>query len=157
MAIEIERKFLVSGDFRPYVASSSRIAQGYLSRERGRTVRLRLRDDKAYITIKGPSGLPGIGKYEFEQEIPYEDGRKILTLCDKHVIEKIRHIVPIGRHVCEVDEFLGANQGLVVAEIELAHENEPYERPPFLGREVTGQAKYYNAMLSIKPYREWDK
>lgn len=155
MGLEIERKFLVCGDFKSKAFASSRISQGYICSGSGRTVRIRIRDDKGYLTIKGPSDMKGMTRYEFETEIPLTDARHLMTLCEPGVIDKTRYLVKAGQHVFEVDEFYGENEGLVVAEVELASEDEPYERPDFLGREVTGDRRYYNAQLRVRPYKLW--
>lgn len=157
MAIEIERKFLVTGEFKSLAASSSRIVQGYICSARGRTVRVRLRDERAYLTIKGPSLAGGMSRYEFEKEISREEGLSLLALCEPGVIDKVRWLVPAGKHVFEVDEFFGDNSGLVIAEVELTQEDEDYERPPFLGKEVTGDRRYYNSSLRTNPYSQWGK
>ena len=121
MALEIERKFLVLDDSYKHEAfSKSHIQQGYICSERGRTVRIRIRNERAYITIKGPSLNGGLSRYEFEQEIPLDDARKLLTLCDPGIIDKTRWLVKAGNHTFEVDEFAGDNEGLTVAEVELA-------------------------------------
>ena len=153
---EIERKFLVSGSFLPFAVSSSRIVQGYICSARGRTVRVRIRGEKGYLTIKGPSDEAGVSRYEFEREIPLADAEELLKLCEPGVIDKVRYLVPCGGHTFEVDEFHGENQGLVVAEVELSREDEPFERPAFLGREVTGDVRYYNSQLMKHPYTEWE-
>lgn len=155
MALEIERKFLVAGDFKLLATSHSRIVQGYICSQRGRTVRVRLRDGKAYLTIKGPSFNGGLSRYEFEKEITKDEGLSLLRLCEPGIIDKIRWLVPAGRHTFEVDEFFGENEGLVVAEVELGKEDEAFERPPFLGEEVTGNRKYYNSSLRLHPYSQW--
>lgn len=154
MAQEIERKFLVTGDYRSSAASSSRIAQGYICSD-GRTVRVRIRDDRGYLTIKGPSLDGGLSRYEWEMEIPLDDARDLMKLCRGGVIDKTRYLVPFAGHTFEVDEFYGDNEGLVVAEVELSVPDEPFERPPFLGREVTGDRRYYNAQLMQHPYCMW--
>lgn len=153
--MEIERKFLVKrdGSFRSLATSSSEIAQGYLDCN-GATVRIRLRDDKAYLTIKGPSA-DGISRYEFEREIPVADAREMLSLCRGGMVEKTRYIVPYGQHTFEVDEFHGANDGLLFCEVELGSVDEEFERPPFLGPEVTGNKRYYNSHLLVRPYPLW--
>ncbi len=149
MALEIERKFLVLDDSYKHEAfSKSHIRQGYICSDRGRTVRIRIRDEHAYITIKGPSLNGGLSRYEFEQEIPFEDGEKLMTLCEPGIIDKTRWLVKSGRHTFEVDEFHGDNDGLTIAEVELASEEEPYEKPAFIGQEVTGDRRYYNSYLS---------
>lgn len=155
MPQEIERKFLVAGDYKSSAASSSRIVQGYISSGRGRTVRVRIRGDRGYLTIKGPSTDGGLSRYEWEKEIPLDDARDLMKLCDGGVIDKTRYLVSFGGHTFEVDEFYGDNKGLVVAEVELAAPDEPFERPPFLGKEVTGDVRYYNAQLMRQPYCTW--
>ncbi len=156
MAQEIERKFLVLDDsFKHEAFSNSHIQQGYICSERGRTVRIRIRDERAYITIKGPSLNGGLSRYEFEQEIPLDDARQLMTLCDPGIIDKTRWLVKSGRHTFEVDEFFGENEGLVMAEVELASEDESYEKPAFIGQEVTGDRRYYNSQLRRNPYRLW--
>lgn len=157
MAIEIERKFLVTGDYKGLAVSHSRIIQGYICRERGRTVRVRLRDEQGYLTIKGPSFGGGLSRYEFEKEITKDEALSLLRLCEAGVIDKVRWLVPSGKHTFEVDEFFGDNAGLVVAEVELSSEGEPYERPAFLGEEVTGNRRYYNSSLISFPYKDWSE
>lgn len=152
---EIERKFLVSGVFLPFAVSSSRIVQGYICSARGRTVRVRIRGEKGYLTIKGPSDEAGISRYEFEREVPLSDAEELMKLCEPGVIDKIRYLVPVSGHTWEVDVFRGENEGLVVAEVELRSPDEPFERPAWLGREVTGDRRYYNSMLSKQPYSTW--
>jgi len=152
--VEIERKFLVSGDFRPFVRKSCRICQGYLSTDEERTVRVRVCDDKGYLTIKGKTDEKGMSRSEWEVEIPLEQAQVMLGLC-RRVIDKTRHLVDAGAHTFEVDEFNGENAGLVVAEIELVSEEEEFEKPSWLGREVTGDVRYYNSMLLRNPYRNW--
>lgn len=153
--MEIERKFLVKRDgaFHKYVTSSSHIAQGYMD-VKGATVRIRLRDDKAYLTIKGPSAN-GISRYEFEREIPLDDAREMLKLCQGGLVEKTRHLVPVGNHTYEVDEFHGANDGLLFCEVELGSEDEEFEKPDWLGPEVTGNRHFYNKGLLTDPYPNW--
>ena len=156
MALEIERKFLVLDDSYKHEAfSKSHILQGYICSGRGRTVRIRIRDDRAYITIKGPSLDGGLSRYEFEQEIPLDDARQLMKLCEPGTIDKTRWLVKSGRHTFEVDEFFGDNEGLVMAEVELAYEDEPYEKPDFIGKEVTGDHRYYNGHLRSNPYKMW--
>lgn len=158
MALEIERKFLVLDDSYKHEAfSKSHIQQGYICSERGRTVRIRIRNERAYITIKGPSLNGGLSRYEFEQEIPLDDARKLLTLCDPGIIDKTRWLVKAGNHTFEVDEFAGDNAGLTVAEVELTSEDEAFEKPAFIGQEVTGDRRYYNSQLRVNPYCRWDK
>ena len=154
---EIERKFLVkkdNGTWRDMATSHSHIAQGYIDCK-GATVRIRQRDDKAYLTIKGPSADNGLSRYEFEKEISPEDAVQLMKLCRGGVIDKTRYLVTFGGHTFEVDEFHGINQGLVFAEIELQSADETFERPPFLGPEVTGNKHYYNSHLLAYPYPQW--
>jgi adenylate cyclase len=155
MAQEIERKFLVTGDFRPLITQSMRITQGYLSSVPERTVRVRIKGSKGYITIKGVGSSSGASRYEWEKEIPVEEVEELLQLCEPGVIDKIRHHVPAGAHTFEVDEFFGENQGLIVAEVELGNEDEHYIRPAWLGEEVTGDVRFYNSMLMKNPWKNW--
>lgn len=156
MAIEIERKFLVKNlDFKEMAESASRIAQGYICSGRGRTVRVRIRDGKGYLTIKGPSGNEGLSRYEWEKEIPMDEAVELMRICEPGMIDKTRYLVPFGNHVFEVDEFYGENEGLVIAEVELETEDEPFEKPDFIGDEVTGIVKYYNSFLMKFPYKTW--
>ncbi len=156
--MEIERKFLVSGDdFRQLAYASDRIRQGYICSGHGRTVRVRLRGDRGYLTIKGSSADGGLSRYEFEKEITREEAEQLFLLCEPGVIDKTRYLVksPDGRHTFEVDEFYGDNEGLIMAEVELGAPDEPYEKPDFIGREVTGDHRYYNSHLRKNPYRLW--
>lgn len=153
--MEIERKFRVVGDYKSKAYASSRITQGYISSQRGRTVRVRIRDNRGYLTIKGASNATGTTRYEWEREIPIDEARQLMQLCEPGVIDKTRYLVRSGAHVFEVDEFYGENQGLVIAEVELAYEEEPYLRPDFLGDEVTGDVRYYNSQLMKHPYSLW--
>ncbi len=155
MSIEIERKFLVKGDFKQYAYAHEEIVQGYLSSVAERTVRIRIKGVKAFITIKGIGNISGTSRYEWEKEISVSDARELLHLCEPGVIDKIRYYIKVGEHVFEVDEFRGENQGLTVAEIELNSENESFDKPDWLGEEVTGDQRYYNASLVKKPYKEW--
>ena len=155
MSIEIERKFLVKGLFKEQATSHTHIIQGYISSQKGRTVRVRLRDKQAFLTIKGPSRDGGLSRYEFEKEITIDEGLSLLTLCEPGVIEKDRWLVTSGKHTFEVDEFFGENEGLLLAEVELETPDEPFEKPSFLGQEVTGDRRYYNSSLRINPYRNW--
>lgn len=155
--IEIERKFLIQGEYKSLASSHSHIIQGYICSQRGRTVRVRLRDDRAFLTIKGPSLDGGLSRYEFEKEISKDEGLSLLYLCEPGVIDKVRWLVPWLGHTFEVDEFGGENAGLVIAEVELQEENEFFERPPFLGKEVTGDRRYYNSQLRQNPYSQWDE
>ena len=156
MSQEIERKFLVKDDSYKQMASSfSHIIQGYICRTTGRTVRVRLRDEKAYLTIKGPSLDGGLSRYEWEHEISGREALELMQICERGVIDKVRYLVPYGGHTFEVDEFFGANEGLVMAEVELDAVDEAFERPPFLGEEVTGDRRYYNSCLTANPYKDW--
>lgn len=157
MAIEIERKFLVRGEFKKDAASSSHIMQGYICAESGRTVRVRLRDDKAYLTIKGPSGHDGLGRFEWEKEIAVADAMELMKLSQTPVIDKTRWLIPDadGTHTWEVDEFHGANDGLIVAEVELSSPDDTFGHPEWLGDEVTGDKRYYNSHLSRNPFCLW--
>ena len=187
MGLEIERKFLVAGEYKPFAVSHSRITQGYLSSASGRTVRVRIRGDRGYLTIKGPSDgivLAGTGiapeasfsgttpfppkagplmprsgftRFEWEKEISVEEAEALMALCEPGVIDKTRWLVPAGDgvHTWEVDEFHGDNDGLVVAEIELRSEDDEFEKPSWLGEEVTGDRRYYNSMLAKRPFRTW--
>ncbi len=155
MAQEIERKFLVKGDFKPFVKHSMRIVQGYLSSVPERTVRVRIKGDKGFITVKGIGNESGASRFEWEKEISKEDVENLLKICEPGVIDKTRYLVEVGKHTYEVDEFYGDNAGLIVAEVELEQENESFEKPEWLGEEVTGDAKYYNSMLMKHPYTKW--
>ncbi len=157
MAQEIERKFLICGDFKSKAYAVSHIRQGYIGTVKGRTVRVRVRDDKAYLTIKGSAGKAGLSRYEFETEIPLADARDLFYLCEPGIIDKHRYLVasPDGRHTWEVDEFHGDNDGLVMAEIELSSEDDVFEKPDFIGEEVTGDRRYYNGHLRAYPYKLW--
>ena len=152
MPTEIERKFLVaSGAWRQ--PTFLRISQGYLNRARDRTVRVRIAGERAYLTIKG--AMHGIARPEFEYEIPLADAEQLLRLCDGPIIEKHRHRVVHAGKTWEVDEFFGDNAGLIVAELELEREDEPFEAPAWLGVEVTHDARYLNSNLSVRPYKTW--
>ena len=140
MSQEIERKFLVTGEYKSRAYEQSRIVQGYISSARGRTVRVRIRNGKGYLTIKGASDASGLSRYEWEKEIPLNEAEEL---------------VRSGRHTFEVDEFYGENEGLVVAEVELTSEDEAFEKPDFIGREVTGDVRYYNSQLMKHPYTVW--
>lgn len=157
MLKEIERKFLVKGDYKSKAKQSTRVTQGYLSSVIERTVRVRIKGNKGFITIKGISEDGGVSRFEWEKEIPVGEAEELLKICEPCVIDKIRHLVPVGNHVYEVDEFFGDNEGLVVAEVELNSVDEQFDKPEWLGREVTGDAKYYNSMLSRHPYKNWSE
>jgi len=155
MGKEIERKFLVKGEFKPDTKKETRITQGYLSSIPERTVRVRVKGDNGFITIKGIGSESGASRYEWEKEIPVDEVKDLLKICEPGVIDKTRFLVDSGNHTFEVDEFHGENNGLVVAEIELASETESFEKPEWLGEEVTGNTKYYNSMLMKNPYTKW--
>ena len=152
--IEIERKFLVSNNsFLDDFSRSNRIVQGYLSSQPERTVRVRIKGENGYLTIKGKS--EGFSRYEWEKEINIEEAEKLLQLCESGVIDKIRYDVIVGTHIFEVDVFYGENEGLILAEIELQTEDETFEKPNWLGEEVTEDIKYYNSYLSNHPFKTW--
>jgi CYTH domain-containing protein len=154
--IEIERKFLVKGDaYKNEASSKIHIIQGFLNTHPNRTVRVRVKGDLGFITVKGISNESGTSRFEWEKEIGLRDAEALLRLCEETIIEKNRYEIPMGSYIFEVDEFLGANAGLVIAEIELQDENTVFERPEWLGDEVTGQIKYYNSLLSKQPFKTW--
>ena len=154
--LEIERKFLVKGNgYKQLAFDSSRIKQGYICSERGRTVRVRIRDLRGYLTIKGPSENGGLSRYEFEKEITLDEATQLMALCEPGIIDKRRYLVKSGSHIFEVDEFYGENEGLVMAEVELGSEDESYEKPDFIGEEVTGDRRYYNSQLRRNPFSVW--
>lgn len=155
MPQEIERKFLVEGEYKSQAYSQSHIVQGYICNARGRTVRVRIRDTKGYLTIKGAANASGISRYEWEKEISLSEAEELIKLCEEGVIEKKRYLVRSGRHIFEVDEFYGDNEGLTVAEVELASEDEVFVKPDFIGTEVTGDVRYYNSQLMRNPYVKW--
>ena len=154
--LEIERKFLVrNDDYKRQAFSSSRIQQGYICSGHGRTVRVRIRDQRGFLTIKGPSDENGMSRYEFEKEITLDEAQHLMELCEPGRIDKTRYLVKSGQHTFEVDEFYGENEGLVMAEVELQSEDEAYEKPDFIGLEVTGDRRYYNAHLLKHPFSAW--
>ncbi|MFO7369463.1 MAG: CYTH domain-containing protein [Bacteroidales bacterium] len=155
MAQEIERKFLVQGDFKKDASKETRITQGYLSSVPERTVRVRVKGDKGFITIKGIGSASGASRFEWEKEIPVAEVESLLQICEPGVIDKTRYLVKSGNHTFEVDEFYGENQGLVVAEVELQAEDESFVKPAWLGQEVTGDTRYYNSMLMKNPFKKW--
>jgi len=155
MGKEIERKFLVKGDFKKHVKKSKKIIQGYLSSVPERAVRVRIKGDKGFMTVKGIGNESGATRYEWEREISVKDATDLLKICEPGVIDKTRFIVEYKNHTFEVDEFYGENEGLTVAEVELESEDEKFEKPDWLGNEVTGEVKYYNAMLMKTPYKSW--
>lgn len=155
MAQEIERKFLVEGDFKAEAFKETRITQGYLCSVPERTVRVRVKGDKGFITVKGIGNASGASRFEWEKEIPVDEVRSLLELAEPGVIDKTRYLVKAGEHTFEVDEFYGDNDGLTVAEVELSDENEAFDKPEWLGEEVTGDPKYFNSMLMKNPYKNW--
>ena len=157
MAVEIERKFLVTDtSYRDTAGSGKLMKQGFLNLDPLRTVRVRISEGEAWLTVKGPSNDSGTTRFEWETGIATADAEDLLNLAAGSVIEKTRYSIPAGEHVFEVDEFYGENGGLVVAEIELGHEDDVFTKPGWLGKEVTGDPRYYNAQLSINPYKTWN-
>jgi len=156
--LEIERKFLVkSNDFKEQAFAKNNIAQGYLSSVPERTVRVRIKGEKAYLTIKGIGHQGGMSRFEWENQIPLDEAAELLKLCEKGKIEKTRYEIQSGNHIYEVDEFYGENEGLIMAEIELQSETENFDKPDWLGEEVTNDERYYNAYLSKNPFKNWRK
>lgn len=156
MNIEIERKFLVlSSEFKDQAYTSSHLVQGYLSTDKNRTVRVRIKDDQGYLTIKGKSSDNGLSRFEWEKEISKREALNLLTLALPGVIEKTRYFISFRNHIWEIDEFLGENKGLILAEVELESESEEFIKPDFIGEEVTGNQKYYNSYISQYPYSTW--
>ncbi|NHM06027.1 CYTH domain-containing protein [Flavobacterium sp. CYK-4] len=154
--IEIERKFLVVSDaFIAQAKAKHVIAQGYLNSDPERTVRIRISGESGFLTIKGKGNQTGTTRFEWETEISLLEAKPLLDLCEKGVIQKTRYEVTVGKNTFEVDVFSGENEGLVLAEIELNHENETFEKPDWLGLEVTNDTRYYNASLSQHPYKNW--
>ena len=153
---EIERKFLVKSEaFKDQAFNSYDIRQGFLNSAPERTVRIRLKNDKGFLTIKGKSSADGLSRFEWEKEIPKTDAEALLLLCEKRIIDKTRYEVKVGNHTFEVDEFYGDNQGLIIAEVELNSKTDTFEKPDWLGEEVTGEIKYYNSNLSKLPFKNW--
>ena len=153
---EIERKFLVeSTDFIKESTVNNRIVQGYLNSNPERTVRVRIKGNKGFLTIKGKGNESGTTRFEWEKEISLSEAEALLQLCESGIIDKIRYEIPLGKHTFEVDVFSGENQGLIIAEVELTSENEFFEQPNWLGKEVTGDKKYYNSHLSEHPFCSW--
>jgi adenylate cyclase len=153
---EIERKFLVKGEFLPYTSQSFKIIQGYLSTDPNKTVRIRIKNEVAFLTIKGKSDAEGLSRFEWEKEIDLATAQKLILLCEAAIIIKTRYIIPNQNGLFfEVDVFEGNNQGLVVAELELPETDTEYEKPDWLGEEVTGKPEYYNANLIANPYVNW--
>lgn len=158
MQLEIERKFLIKSDeFKRLSFKKKHIVQGYLNSNHDRVVRIRITDDIGYITVKGASDETGVKRVEWEKEIPLKEAKELINLCEKGIIEKYRYYHRFGDHLFEIDEFLGINKGLCIAEVELKHENEIFQKPSYLGKEVTGEKKYYNSNLTKSPFNEWEK
>lgn len=154
--MEIERKFLVNSNaFKTEAFTQNRISQGYLNSAPGRTVRVRIKGNKGFLTIKGASNESGLSRFEWEKEIPVSEANDLLQLCEDGVIDKTRFEVRVGNHIFEIDEFYGENEGLIVAEIELQSESETFEKPDWIGKEVTTDKRYYNSCLSQHPFRDW--
>lgn len=154
--IEIERKFLVtSPDFKKESTKSTRIIQGFLNTDKKRTVRVRIKENEGFITVKGKSDKNGLTRFEWEKEISKTEAEALLKICEPGIIDKTRYEINMGNHVFEVDVFHGDNEGLILAELELEHEHEPYKKPDWLGEEVTGDMRYYNSQLSKQPYKAW--
>lgn len=154
---EIERKFLVAADFKPYADGKIEIKQGYLSADPERTVRIRITGTDAFITIKGASDETGTSRFEWETQIPADEAHSLMELCLPGIIEKTRYIVEYDEWVFEVDEFHGLNQGLIIAEVELSEPDEEINLPEWLGDEVTQDYKYYNSYLTKHPFTTWEK
>ncbi|MCT7941927.1 MULTISPECIES: CYTH domain-containing protein [Shewanella] len=156
MAIEIERKYLVSNDkFKSLSHKATRITQGYLNSDKARTVRVRVMGEQGFLTIKGLSNQAGLSRFEWEKEISVSEAQELLKLCEPGVIDKTRYLVEYQHQVFEVDEFYGDNQGLIVAELEIATEQQTVSKPDWLGDEVTGDNRYYNSTLMKTPYTQW--
>ncbi|HUH28284.1 CYTH domain-containing protein [Gelidibacter sp.] len=154
--IEIERKFLVVSDaFKSEAFKRTRIVQAFLNSDKRRIVRIRISGDEGFLTIKGEPSEDGVSRFEWEKQISVSDALALLKLCEEGIIDKIRYEVKSGQHVFEVDEFFGTNEGLIVAEIELSHASEVFLKPEWLGKEVTGQSKYFNSQLLKNPYKNW--
>ena len=156
MNIETERKFLVKDEsFKAQAVEYHRIRQGYIAHDEGRTVRVRLSDDQGVLTIKGPSMDGGLSRLEWEREITREEAEDLFLVCKPGTVDKTRWIIPAGNRKFEVDEFHGENEGLVMAEIELGSADEAFEKPSWLGQEVTGDKRYYNSYLARNPFKTW--
>lgn len=156
MAQEIERKFLVVGEYKHLAHTSYRLMQGYIASGR-RTVRVRISDERAWLTIKGPSKNGGLSRYEWEKEIGKSEALELMELSEGALIDKRRYLVEYEGHTFEVDEFYGDNEGLMLAEVELKSEDEEFARPEWLGAEVTGIKRYYNSHLRAYPYKDWSE
>ncbi|MDP2685723.1 MAG: CYTH domain-containing protein [Aequorivita sp.] len=153
---EIERKFLVTSEaFKSDAHKRTRIVQGFLNTHPERTVRVRIQGNDGFITIKGKSNKSGLSRFEWEKQISQAEAEELLHLCEPGIIEKTRYEISIDNHTFEVDDFMAENEGLIIAEIELGSENEPFSKPEWLGKEVTGEVKYYNSNLSKNPFKKW--
>ena len=156
MNLEIERKFLIiNTNFKKESYQKKYIQQGFLNTDKNRVVRVRIIEEKAYLTIKGVSDKSGTSRFEWEKEISLQEAKSLMNLCEKGVIEKYRYFHKLENHVFEIDEFLGDNDGLIIAEVELKNKNEVFIKPSYLGKEVTGDEKYYNSNLSKVPFKNW--
>tara|TARA_R110002072_G_scaffold96968_3_gene213071 strand:- start:2186 stop:2659 length:474 start_codon:yes stop_codon:yes gene_type:complete len=156
MNLEIERKFLITNtNFKKESYQKKYIQQGFLNSDKNRVVRVRIIEEKAYLTIKGVSDKSGTSRFEWEKEISLQEAKALMKLCEKGVIEKYRYFHKLENHVFEIDEFLGDNEGLIIAEVELKNKNEVFIKPSYLGKEVTGDEKYYNSNLSKIPFKDW--
>ncbi|MEO0525590.1 MAG: CYTH domain-containing protein [Bacteroidota bacterium] len=156
--IEIERKFLVNSKaFKAEAFFYERIVQGFLNTHPERTVRVRIKGDMGFLTVKGKSNKEGTSRFEWEKEIKVSEAQALLALCEHGIVDKVRYSINVKNHIFEVDEFFGENKGLIIAEIELEREDEKFERPQWLGNEVTGEIKYYNSQISKQPYKNWKK
>jgi len=156
MNLEIERKFLIiNTNFKKESYQKKYIQQGFLNTDKNRVVRVRIIEEKAYLTIKGVSDKSGTSRFEWEKEISLQEAKSLMNLCEKGVIEKYRYFHKLENHVFEIDEFLGDNDGLIIAEVELKNKNEVFIKPSYLGKEVTGDEKYYNSNLSKIPFKDW--
>lgn len=154
--VEIERKFLVTSNvFKSDALCKNHIAQGYLNSEPERTVRVRIKGGKGFLTIKGKTNETGMSRFEWEKEIPINEAKELIFLCGKGMIEKTRYEIQVGQHLFEVDEFHGENEGLIMAEVELQSESAIFEKPIWLGEEVTQDNRYYNSYLSQHPFKSW--
>jgi len=156
MNLEIERKFLITNtNFKKESYQKKYIQQGFLNSDKNRVVRVRIIEEKAYLTIKGVSDKSGTSRFEWEKEISVQEAKALMNLCEKGVIEKYRYFHKLDNHIFEIDEFLGDNEGLIIAEVELKNKNEVFIKPSYLGKEVTGDEKYYNSNLSKVPFKDW--
>jgi CYTH domain-containing protein len=156
MSTEIERKFLVTNEsFKELSFQKQYIKQGFLNSNKHRVVRVRIADEAAFLTIKGITSASGTTRFEWEREISVDEAQQLMLLCEPGIIEKYRYCHQLDDHMFEIDEFLGDNLGLIVAEVEISDENETFETPEYLGKEVTGVEKYYNSNLSQHPFKLW--